>query len=129
MALKLDLLFSLPERIVMTPTKKTSNSTTLLMERKVIVAEKNKEMHIAGGSNQGIVVNKARGNAEGKQIKDTKNSTSNTCMLYLGIDQQRLCCTETKYTAQKETLTKKIFNIFQTSSDPPPRFASSSGYS
>ena len=65
MALKFDLLFSLPERIVMTPTKKTSNSTTLLMERKVIVAEKNKEMHIAGGSNQGIVVNKAT-NSDGE---------------------------------------------------------------
>ena len=47
------------ERIVMTPKKKTSNSTTLKMERKKIVAKSDgSNVHIAGGTNAGIVVNK-----------------------------------------------------------------------
>ena len=47
------------ERIVMTPKKKTRNSTTLMMERKVVLPDgKDGKVHIAGGSNAGIVVNK-----------------------------------------------------------------------
>lgn len=44
----------------MTPKKKTSNSTTLKMERKKIVAAKS-DAHVAGGTNTGIVVNKQQG--------------------------------------------------------------------
>ena len=56
MALRLPLL---SERIVMTPKKKTRNSTTLMMERKVVLPDgKDGKVHIAGGSNAGIVVNK-----------------------------------------------------------------------
>eukprot|EP00090_Calanus_glacialis_P045143 TRINITY_DN8213_c0_g1_i2.p1 TRINITY_DN8213_c0_g1~~TRINITY_DN8213_c0_g1_i2.p1 ORF type:complete len:565 (+),score=205.78 TRINITY_DN8213_c0_g1_i2:81-1775(+) len=50
------------ERIVMTPKKKTGNSTTLAMERKVIAqaGEKTKKtsLHVAGGEHSGIVINK-----------------------------------------------------------------------
>jgi len=50
------------ERIVMTPKKKTSNSTTLAMERKAIqtAGEKSKKtsLHVAGGEHSGIVINK-----------------------------------------------------------------------
>jgi len=53
---------SLEERIVMTPKKKTSNSTTLAMERKAIqtAGEKSKKtsLHVAGGEHSGIVINK-----------------------------------------------------------------------
>jgi len=50
------------ERIVMTPKKKTGNSTTLAMERKAIsqTGEKTKKtsLHVAGGEHSGIVINK-----------------------------------------------------------------------
>ncbi|TRY69155.1 hypothetical protein TCAL_02185 [Tigriopus californicus] len=46
------------EHIVMTPKKKTAKSTTLMMERKLIQAKTGGKVHIAGGSNAGIVVNK-----------------------------------------------------------------------
>ena len=46
----------------MTPKKKTSNSTTLAMERKAIqtAGEKSKKtsLHVAGGEHSGIVINK-----------------------------------------------------------------------
>ena len=43
----------------MTPKKKTRNSTTLMMERKVVLPDgKEGKVHIAGGTNAGIVVNK-----------------------------------------------------------------------
>ena len=46
----------------MTPKKKTGNSTTLAMERKVITqaGEKTKKtsLHVAGGEHSGIVINK-----------------------------------------------------------------------
>ena len=46
----------------MTPKKKTSNSTTLKMERKKIVAKSDgSNVHVAGGTNAGIVVNKQQG--------------------------------------------------------------------
>jgi hypothetical protein len=55
----------LPERIVMTPKKKTQNSTTLMMERKKLAltpasthASPMAGVHVAGGSNAGIIVNK-----------------------------------------------------------------------
>ena len=48
----------------MTPKKKTANSTTLLMERKSIIPQG--DMHIAGGDNAGIVVNKQQLHESGK---------------------------------------------------------------
>ena len=49
----------------MTPKKKTSNSTTLKMERKKIVAaaksDASSNVHVAGRTNTGIVVNKQQG--------------------------------------------------------------------
>jgi hypothetical protein len=42
----------------MTPKKKTKNSTTLKMERKIVLQDGNGgKVHIGGGSNAGIVVN------------------------------------------------------------------------
>merc|ERR1719510_653466 len=49
------------ERIVMTPKGKTRNSTTLKMERKRVLQSKDGDagkVHVAGGSNAGIIVNK-----------------------------------------------------------------------
>ncbi len=61
----------LPERIVMTPKKKTANSTTLMMERKAVSLPKKSGdhggLHVAGGSNAGIVVNKQQVNGEGER--------------------------------------------------------------
>ncbi|XP_022919928.1 uncharacterized protein [Onthophagus taurus] len=44
------------EQVVMTPKGKTSNSTTLIIERKKIT--KTNQMHVAGGEHTGIVINK-----------------------------------------------------------------------
>eukprot|EP00092_Neocalanus_flemingeri_P048321 GFUD01055068.1.p1 GENE.GFUD01055068.1~~GFUD01055068.1.p1 ORF type:complete len:592 (+),score=166.29 GFUD01055068.1:563-2338(+) len=50
------------ERIVMTPKKKTGNSTTLAMERKSIATAgdqpRKTSLHVAGGEHSGIVINK-----------------------------------------------------------------------
>ncbi|GJQ73777.1 hypothetical protein Trydic_g18717 [Trypoxylus dichotomus] len=45
------------EQVVMTPKCKTANSTTLIIERK-IVKKANDKMHVAGGEHTGIVINK-----------------------------------------------------------------------
>ncbi len=54
----------------MTPKKKTANSTTLKMERKRILqksaANGDGKVHVAGGSNAGIVVNKQQVGDQGK---------------------------------------------------------------
>lgn len=60
-----ELSISISERIVMTPKKKTANSTTLMMERKIVSTDSNTKMHFAGGSNKGIVVNKEKSIDEG----------------------------------------------------------------
>jgi len=50
------------ERIVMTPKKKTANSTSLAMERKRLHPQgegpRKTSLHVAGGEHQGIVINK-----------------------------------------------------------------------
>lgn len=46
-----------PEQVVMTPKCKTSNSTTLIIERQAVKAA-NDKMHVAGGEHTGIVINK-----------------------------------------------------------------------
>lgn len=45
------------ERVVMTPRGKTSNSTVILIERK-LVEEVSDRVHVAGGEHQGIIINK-----------------------------------------------------------------------
>lgn len=45
----------------MTPKGKTANSTTLMIERKVVKDEKeinSDKIHVAGGAHQGIIINK-----------------------------------------------------------------------
>ncbi|XP_063709938.1 uncharacterized protein LOC134838354 isoform X2 [Culicoides brevitarsis] len=53
------------EQVVMTPRGKTSNSTVLLIERK-LVEEVNDRTHVAGGEHKGIIINK-------DQVKDQKS--------------------------------------------------------
>ena len=75
-----DIIIYISERIVMTPKKKTATSTTLKMERKLIKIDnapasqsngntngssggsmtpgRKESLHVAGGKNAGIVVNK-----------------------------------------------------------------------
>lgn len=45
------------EKVVMTPKGKTSNSTVILIERK-LVEEINERQHVAGGDHTGIIINK-----------------------------------------------------------------------
>lgn len=45
------------EQVVMTPRGKTSNSTVILIERK-LVEEVSDRVHVAGGEHQGIIINK-----------------------------------------------------------------------
>ncbi|KAL5277264.1 hypothetical protein ACFFRR_002473 [Megaselia abdita] len=45
------------EQVVMTPKGKTSNSTVILIERK-LVNEINERVHVAGGEHTGIIINK-----------------------------------------------------------------------
>nr|CAI5832030.1 unnamed protein product [Callosobruchus analis] len=45
------------EQVVMTPKCKTSNSTTLIIERRK-VKKANDKMHVAGGEHTGIIINK-----------------------------------------------------------------------
>lgn len=45
------------EQVVMTPKGKTTNSTTLIIERRT-VKQTNGNMHVAGGEHTGIVINK-----------------------------------------------------------------------
>jgi hypothetical protein len=45
------------EQVVMTPKGKTSNSTVILIERK-LVEQVSDRVHVAGGDHQGIIINK-----------------------------------------------------------------------
>lgn len=45
------------EQVVMTPKGKTSNSTVLLIERK-LVEDISERVHVAGGDHKGIIINK-----------------------------------------------------------------------
>lgn len=45
------------EKVVMTPKGKTSNSTVILIERK-LVDNVNERQHVAGGDHTGIIINK-----------------------------------------------------------------------
>ncbi|XP_072939369.1 uncharacterized protein [Epargyreus clarus] len=48
------------EKVIMTPKSKTSTSTILVVERKVIEAEPSDKIHIAGGDHTGIIINKEK---------------------------------------------------------------------
>ena len=69
------------ERIVMTPKRKTTNSTTLKMERKRIVqnasSKCDSKVHVAGGSNAGIIVNKQQ---DGEQDDEWANVAAHLCL-------------------------------------------------
>lgn len=45
------------EQVVMTPKCKSTNSTTLIIERRIVQKTSDK-MHVAGGEHTGIVINK-----------------------------------------------------------------------
>ncbi|KAL1140100.1 hypothetical protein AAG570_000032, partial [Ranatra chinensis] len=72
---------SFSEKIVLTPKGKTANSTTILIERRVVSDEStNKEnVHVAGGDHTGIVVNKISSN----DIEDTYPEASLTFNVFL----------------------------------------------
>ncbi|XP_030755765.1 uncharacterized protein LOC115882072 isoform X2 [Sitophilus oryzae] len=55
------------ERVVMTPKGKTSNSTTILIERK-LVETTNEKMHVAGGEHTGIIINKETATENGEYV-------------------------------------------------------------
>jgi len=62
------------EHIVLTPKKKTQRSTTLMMERKQVLVNQTStpgNVHVAGGTNAGIIVNK-------QQIGDEGNRSPNS---------------------------------------------------
>lgn len=46
------------EKVVMTPKCKTATSTTLVIERRLAVAEPTDKIHVAGGDHTGIIINK-----------------------------------------------------------------------
>lgn len=53
------------EKVVMTPKGKTSNSTVILIERKLIDSI-NERQHVAGGDHKGIIINKDTANGQAK---------------------------------------------------------------
>lgn len=53
------------EKVVMTPRGKTSNSTIILIERK-LVDSINERQHVAGGDHTGIIINKDTSNGHQK---------------------------------------------------------------
>lgn len=99
------------ERIVMTPKKKTSNSTTLKMERKRIVQSSgDSKVHVAGGSNAGIIVNK-------QQIGDQEDEWANIgAHLCLEFRVFLVNMATKKYTQEKRIISfwfKELFPIQQ----------------
>ncbi|CAB4066442.1 unnamed protein product [Lepeophtheirus salmonis] len=82
------------ERIVMTPKKKTAKSTTILMERKSVLANNNGKVHVAGGENAGIIVN--------KQIDSACNETSRHLFLEFRVFLRNAATN--KYTQEKRVL-------------------------
>ena len=99
----------------MTPKKKTSNSTTLKMERKRIISAKgDAKVHVAGGSNAGIIVNKQQ---SGDDPEDAlANVPAHLCLEFRVF----LVNTATKkYTQEKRVLSywfKELFPLNQRAS-------------
>lgn len=96
------------ERIVMTPKKKTSNSTTLKMERKRIISTKgDAKVHVAGGSNAGIVVNKQQSGDDPEDV--WANISAHLCLEFRVF----LVNTSTKkYTQEKRILSYWFKELF-----------------
>ncbi|VVD01830.1 unnamed protein product [Leptidea sinapis] len=55
-----DKMSEMEEKVVMTPKSKTATSTTLIVERKAVVAEPSDKIHVAGGDHTGIIINKEK---------------------------------------------------------------------
>lgn len=70
------------EQVVMTPRGKTSNSTVILIERK-LVEEVSDRVHVAGGDHQGIIINKDI--VKGEQSSSIAWLTSNIKLASLQI--------------------------------------------
>ncbi|XP_057375241.1 uncharacterized protein LOC130696178 isoform X2 [Daphnia carinata] len=48
------------DQIIMTPGKRTANSTTIMVERRpMVIKEQQENLHVAGGAHKGIVINKS----------------------------------------------------------------------
>ncbi len=54
----------------MPPRKKTSNSTTIMMERRPVSLDQTSNVHVAGGAHKGIVINKNA--ADGEDLSPAK---------------------------------------------------------
>merc|ERR1719367_2256775 len=91
----------------MTPKKKTSNSTTLKMERKRIVNSSNdSKVHVAGGNNAGIIVNK-------QQIGDQEDALANiNAQLCLEFRVFLVNLATKKYTQEKRVLSYWFKELF-----------------
>lgn len=75
------------EQVVMTPKGKTSNSTVILIERK-LVEEVSDRVHVAGGDHQGIIINKDV--VKGKKRKFNKFSQEiETILIFFQIKSQQ----------------------------------------
>lgn len=68
------------EQVVMTPRGKTSNSTIILIERK-LVEEVSDRVHVAGGDHRGIIINKDT--VKGKFISMKGSSKDHNLIKYL----------------------------------------------
>merc|ERR1719367_2376307 len=95
----------------MTPKKKTSNSTTLKMERKRIVNSSNdSKVHVAGGNNAGIIVNK-------QQIGDQEDALANiNAQLCLEFRVFLVNVATKRYTQEKRVISfwfKELFPLNQ----------------
>jgi len=99
------------ERIVMTPKKKTSNSTTLKMERKRILQAQSSnggsgKVHVAGGSNAGIIVNKEQGGDQDDQWAGIK------CHLCLEFRVFLVNTATKRYTQEKRIISYWFKDLF-----------------
>lgn len=75
------------EQVVMTPKGKTSNSTVILIERK-LVEEVSDRVHVAGGDHQGIIINKDV--VKGVCVCDSSQNCNEFLMtqIFLSTDQK-----------------------------------------
>lgn len=77
------------EQVVMTPKAKTSNSTVILIERK-LVEEVSDRVHVAGGDHRGIIINKDT--VKGNKSLFTSFAKSISCIYYLFRSKIRQSC-------------------------------------
>jgi len=84
------------ERIVMTPKKKTANSTCLAMERRAVEAARKTSLHVAGGEHSGIVIN--------KEAEDGTGDTASPAQLCLEFRVFLVNLTSGKHAQEKRVL-------------------------